>query len=325
VPPTTPIRPQQTPELSANEFASSASRGFGRLGAWFRALRPKQWVKNLLLLVPLITAHQVTDAAKIELCLWGFVAFSLCASSVYLVNDVLDVQSDRAHPRKRKRPFASGELTLAHGPIMAVVLLAAGLGLAAWRLPPAFVGLLALYLALTAAYSFWLKAKIIVDVVLLAMLYALRIVAGGVATGIEISAWLAAFSLFIFTSLAFAKRYAELVRIADEPDDNDIAHGRGYRLQDIRLIESMGPTCGMISVLVLALYIQSPAVTLLYPQPRVLWLLCPLLLYWIGRLWLVAGRKELSEDPISYAITDPRSLAVAASAAAILALGSLLG
>jgi 4-hydroxybenzoate polyprenyltransferase/phosphoserine phosphatase len=302
------------------------SREFGLRGSKWKTIiqliRPKQWVKNLLLFVPLIMAHGITDWPKFLACCIAFVTFSLCASSVYVVNDLLDVDADRVHPKKRFRPFAAGTVPMMYGPPLAVLLCLAGLGLAFAFLPWRYGLVLIGYYGLSSAYSFWLKRKVMVDVVLLASLYAVRIIAGGLAVELPASDWLIAFSLFIFTSLAFAKRYAELRRLA-EKGDHEPASGRGYMTSDLRTMEIMGMASGFLAVLVLVLYIQHDKVKVLYPNSKALWFLCPLFLYWVGRLWIMAGRGEMQEDPVSFTIRDRKSLVIGGLAAIILWLAAL--
>ncbi len=287
---------------------------FGQRPARWRAvlgvMRPHQWVKNVLLFAPLFLAHHLTDVPRLIASLWAFVAFCACASSVYVLNDLLDIEADRHHPRKRHRPFAAGMLPVMWGPPLVAGLLAGGLIVSAVTLPPAFSLVLAIYLVSTILYSFWLKRLVLIDVFMLAGLYTLRIMAGGAATGLPISEWFMALSLFLFTSLAFAKRFTELTGLKSEEDG--LAHGRGYRLEDLRFIESIGPTCGYLAVLVLALYINSDDVKKNYAHPRLLWLVCPLMLFWISRLWLFATRRCLHDDPVLFAVTDPVSLATGA-------------
>ena len=269
----------------------------------FRALRPHQWAKNALLVVPLITSRQLGDPAKLASAFEAFVSFSLMASAVYVVNDLVDREADRAHPTKRLRPFASGELSARFGAVLASVLLLASLGLAGAALPGSFVGMLLIYVAVTSLYSFWLKRKMLVDVICLAGLYTLRILAGGAAEGIVISPWLLAFSMFLFLSLAFAKRYAEIAMSGPGVS----LSGRGYIDTDLDLIRSVGPAAGCLSVLVLCLYLNSPEVSLLYRHPRRLWFLCPIQLYWILRIWFVAHRNALRDDPVLFALRDRAS------------------
>lgn len=280
---------------------------------WVRTLRPHQWAKNLLLLVPLLTAHRIFDLTLLLPISIAFVAFSLTASSVYITNDLLDLKSDRRHPTKRRRPFASGAVPIPVGIATAVGLLGLAATLAG-LLPPGFTQLLGAYFVLTVAYSFCLKRQPMVDVICLAGLYTTRILAGCEATSITVSDWLLAFSLFFFLSLALIKRYVEL----SATQARDCVPGRGYTGQDLEIIRSLGPACGYLSVLIFCLYIHGSAVTELYRYPRRLWLLCPVLLYWIGRAWLKAGRREIDDDPVLFALRDPASYAVGLVTGAIL-------
>jgi 4-hydroxybenzoate polyprenyltransferase/phosphoglycolate phosphatase-like HAD superfamily hydrolase len=284
-----------------------------RLRAAIKAMRPHQWVKNVLLLVPLLLARQFTDPLKLLEAGAAFVAFSLCASSVYVMNDLLDIEADRLHPRNRKRPFAASTLPLAWGPPLTVALVATAFTLAAL--------VLLIYMVANTLYSAVLKTKLMVDVLILAGLYTLRIFAGGVATGIAVSEWLLAFSIFMFTSLAFAKRYVEMARLAGEGKTE--AKGRGYQTTDLSLIESIGPTSGYLAVLVFALYIHD-GVPAFYTNRYLLWLTCPLLLYWISRLWFLAKRDQLHDDPVVYAVTDKVSLGVGGCIALLVLLAAPL-
>lgn len=275
-----------------------------------RALRPYQWVKNLLLFVPIIMSHQLRDTPRLMHVVLGFAAFCLCASASYVLNDLWDREHDRHHPVKRNRPFAAGRLSVAIGVAMTLGLFAAGVWLAAWMLPPKFVAMLLLYVVITTAYSFWLKRKLLLDVFFLAGLYTHRVLAGGTAAEVEVSKWLLAFCIFFFLSLAFAKRYAELLRVQAEDAGQQI-RGRAYRVEDLEIMNSVGPASGYMSVLVLALYVnQSDLVGTLYRSPSVLWLLCPVMLYWITRVWFFARRRKLTEDPILFAMRDKVSLMV---------------
>jgi len=294
-------------------------RRAARPRALVRAMRPHQWAKNLLLFLPIILAHAWFDAARWGHAVLAFVAFCACASAVYVCNDVLDLESDRAHPRKRERPFASGALPIVWGPPLVFGLLVVALGIAA-LLPPMFLGLLALYLATSTAYSFWLKRKAMIDVIVLSGLYTLRILAGGVATDTRVSEWLMALSIFLFTSLAFSKRFSELLRLHEEGKES--AQGRSYRPGDLSVIESLGTSCGFISVVVLALYIHSPDVHQYYRLQWPLWMICPLLMYWISRIWLLARRGQLGEDPIVFTLGDRTSRLVAALVIAFMVIAS---
>ena len=272
--------------------------------AWLRALRPHQWLKNLLVFVPVLAAHQLTAPALGQSVL-AFVVFCLVASSVYLLNDLLDLSADRAHPRKRRRPLASGALPLWHGTWAAPVLLVAGLALALPLGREFLLVMLGYYLA-TLAYSLALKRKLIMDICLLAGLYTLRIAAGAAATGISLSVWLLAFSIFIFFALAAVKRQAELVDGAATGTVQ--ARGRGYEVGDLPLISTIAIASGYISVLVMALYIYSPEVRLLYARPEALWGICLVLLYWISRTVMITHRGEMHDDPLVFAITDRGSV-----------------
>ncbi len=267
---------------------------------YIKALRPHQWLKNTLLFVPMIAAHAFSPEMFWQSAL-AFVAFSLIASGVYVLNDLLDLAADRAHPRKRLRPFASGDLPIAHGTWMAPALLLLGLAFAA-ALGWLFFLLMLGYFVATSAYSLDLKRRVIIDVCMLAGLYTARIVAGGAATGIPLSVWLLAFSIFFFFSLAAMKRYAELV---DGVAAGQIkTHGRGYHIDDLPLFGTMMLASGYVSVLVMALYLYSPAVAKLYSNPSALWGICLVLFYWIGRMAMVTHRGGMHDDPIVYAIKD---------------------
>ena len=253
--------------------------------------------------MPLVTSHKLFEWPLLVYALTAFVTFSVSASAVYILNDLVDLQADRRHRSKRFRPFASGRVSIPAGGATAAALLVLGVG-GSLLLPPVFTGLLLFYLVLTTAYSFSLKRKPMVDVICLATLYSLRIFAGGAAVSVTISPWLLAFSMFFFLSLAFAKRYTEL-ELAQEADGN--LANRGYLAPDLDLIRTMGPASGLLSVLVFCLYINSPDVRALYHRPELLWLACPFLLYWISRLWLFACRGFLEDDPVLFALRDRNS------------------
>jgi 4-hydroxybenzoate polyprenyltransferase len=280
------------------------------LRASLRALRPQQWIKNLLLFVPVLLAHDVLDIERLLGALLGFVAFCLCASGGYALNDLLDREADRLHPRKRHRPFAAGHLSMRQGGVLIAVLLIGAFALAT-QVGPSFLALLALYGALTLSYSFWLKQMIFLDVLLLSALYSLRVFAGAVAADVAISQWLLGFSLFLFLSLAFVKRFCELRQLALSSPGASPAR-RGYRPEDLSLIQMLGSTSGYLSVLVLALYISSSDVMRLYATPQLLWVVCPVLLYWLTRIWFLAGRGELPDDPLLFAAADAQSYAAGA-------------
>jgi len=279
----------------------------GGLRTWIKALRLYQWLKNLLVLVPLLTAHRLFEPEALVNAALAFLAFGLCASGVYLLNDLLDLAPDRQHPRKRKRPFAAGTLPLFHGLVATPLLTLAGFALALWT-SPAFALVLLIYFITTLAYSFTLKRIVMIDVVVLAALYTVRIIGGAFAIDSPRSFWLLAFSMFIFLSLALLKRYTELAAAATQGKQK--ASGRGYSVADLPLVQSFGTAAGYIGVLVFALYINSPDSLRLYATPQVLWLLCPVLLYWISRAWFVAHRGDMHDDPIVFAARDRVSQAV---------------
>jgi 4-hydroxybenzoate polyprenyltransferase len=257
--------------------------------------------------VPLLASHQFTDATAVLAAGIAFLSFSLCASSVYLLNDMLDLDADRRHTRKRNRPFASGQLPLSLGIVLSVVLLVLG-GALAVLLPPEFRLVLAGYMGATLAYSFYLKRKMLVDVFTLASLYTARIIAGGAADQIVLSYWLVLFSILIFLSLAMVKRYTELDAMLRE--GKAAAAGRGYITQDIVILCAFGTAAAYGAVLVLALYMNSPEVRVLYHHQQALWALFGLLLYWVSRIWMLAFRGQMNDDPIVFAIKDRTSLMV---------------
>jgi len=279
------------------------------LKTWLKAIRLHQWLKNLLVFVPLLASHRFLEVGTLATTLAAFVAFGLCASGVYVLNDLLDLPSDRVHPRKRKRPFAAGSLPLLHGLAAAPLLTLAGFALAiavGWPFAVVLLG----YYAMTLAYSLRLKRVVMVDVVLLAGLYTIRIIGGTVAIDAGLSFWLLAFSMFLFLSLAMLKRYTELAIMLASGQDK--ASGRGYTVEDLPLIQSMGAASGYCAVLVFALYINSPESLELYRRPQLLWLICPLLLYWISRVWVKAHRGMMDDDPVVFAVTDRVSQVVIA-------------
>jgi 4-hydroxybenzoate polyprenyltransferase len=273
-----------------------------------RALRLHQWAKNVLMFVPLVLAHQALDPDKIGALLIGFLAFSLCASSVYLLNDLLDLGVDRLHPRKRTRPFASGNLPLAHGVAVFPLLLAISFALA-WYAGGAFALALGVYYVTTLAYSFALKRFALIDVFALASLYTLRIIAGAVVAQVVLSPWLLGFSIFLFLSLGVVKRVAELG--VAQARRVTILHGRGYGTDDLAILQMLGVAAGYASVVVLSLYISAPEAHLLYPRAELLWLMAPLMLYWVSHMWLVTHRGEMHDDPIVFAIKDRSSQVIA--------------
>lgn len=298
--------------------AVEAADARASLAQTIRALRPHHWAKNALVFVPLAAAHRLDDPELLRRAALAFLAFGLVASAVYVLNDLLDLEADRLHPQKRQRPFASGALPAWWGAALVPALLLAGAAVAV-ALPGRFRLVLAAYAALTAAYSLGLKRQPMLDVLVLAALYTARLFAGGAATGIQVSQWLATFAMFLFLSLAFLKRASEL---AGRDEAATPLPGRGYFAVDREGVFSLGATSGYMSVLVLALYLASGEVALLYAHPRRLWLLCPLLLYWVSRLWLTARRGTLHDDPLVHAFKDPASYAVGLAGAVVVYLGS---
>ena len=283
------------------------------------AMRTHQWLKNLLLFVPLVMAHQVQNPALLWQAVLAFLSFCLCASSVYLLNDLLDLPADRRHPVKRRRPIASGRLRVARVLVLIPVLLGLGLGLAL-ALPTEFLGVLLLYYLTTLAYSLLFRRFALVDVMVLAGLYAVRVLAGGVATSVALSFWLFGFSVFLFLSLALLKRYSDLLLM--DHDNLEQTTGRGYRASDIEGLAQSGLTSGYMSVLVLAFYINSEQVMRQYLYPELIWLLCPLLLFWVNRVWLLARRGEIKKDPVVFALEDRASYCLGFATALILWLAS---
>jgi 4-hydroxybenzoate polyprenyltransferase len=264
-------------------------------------LRPHHWLKNLLVLVPLLAAHRFEEIPLLGYALLAFVAFCCFASAGYLMNDLLDLPADRRHPSKRYRPFASGDLPPSYALGMIPVLVGFGCLVGA-LISPVFLGFTLLYFGLNITYSLYVRKIVLLDVILLAGLYTLRVIAGSAAVAIWPSHWLLAFSMFLFFSLALAKRYGELVIM--RRIDGDGAKARGYVLGDGELLSAMGIASGYLSVLVLALYISSSTARALYGRYELLWFLCPLMLYWISHIWLIAHRGRMPDDPLVFATGD---------------------
>jgi len=291
-----------------------------QLIAMFRSLRPHQWSKNLLLAVPAVAAQIWMQPDVIRELVLAGVAFSLTASGGYIINDLIDLDADRGHPEKRSRPFASGQLPVSWGFATGPILLFSGIAVAYGAVNYAFGLVVVIYALLSAAYSLWFKRCLLLDVIVLAAFYALRLVAGGAAVNVEVSSWLLAFSMFFFLSLAFAKRLMEFD--SSTQGDSSLSSARPYSAVDRDAFRTIGPACGLISILVLALYITSDAVQAIYGAPQVLWFVCPLVLYWILRVWFIALRGELHHDPVIFALRDRVSYVVAAAILLVLFIAS---
>lgn len=284
-----------------------------RFGTVLKAIRVHQWAKNVLLFVPLLLSHKIT-VSTVAAAVAAFFCFSFMASANYLINDLLDVENDRRHPSKRNRPFAAGDLQVTSGLLLSILLFAGGLALLP-LLPAAFGMWLAVYIAGTLAYSFYLKQIAVFDVLLLSSLYTLRLLAGAAATGTPISHWLAGFSTLLFLSLGMVKRFSELGNLRER--GFKVSHGRGYTVSDMQQVRSFGTSSASAAVVMFMLYIGHPDVTRLYSRASHLWLIVPLLIYWLYRVWLLASRGELDDDPVVFALRDRMSLAVGALVVAV--------
>jgi 4-hydroxybenzoate polyprenyltransferase len=271
-----------------------------------KQLRLHQWSKNVLVFIPVLMSHQFLDPMAMLNALLAFICFGLVASSIYLLNDMMDLHQDRRHPTKSRRPFASGAIPVSHGLMLFPLLVGTALFIAS-QLPPMFAVTMTLYFILNLAYTFYLKRKLLVDVLALSGAYTLRILAGNAAGPIEISNWLLAFSMFLFLSLALVKRYVELDTVdTDKPDEKRVM-GRGYRKSDLDMLSQLGVASGFAAVIVLALFVEGAGKSGLYSHRELIWLVCPIVLYVIGRIWVLAKRRELPDDPIFFIITDWRS------------------
>jgi 4-hydroxybenzoate polyprenyltransferase/phosphoserine phosphatase len=287
---------------------------------WLKTVRVHQWLKNLLLFVPVLAAHQLAEQHIWLTLLFAFMAFSLTASSVYILNDIMDLESDRLHPRKCRRPFASGKIEIWKGVLLAPLLLVVGMAAGVY-VGMHFLGWLIVYFAITCAYSWGLKKLPLIDCITLTILYTLRVIAGGAAVGISLSFWLLAFSVFLFLSLAFVKRYAELeVQILN---GKNVVHGRGYLTSDASLIQTLGVTSGYASVLVLALYLNSDAVLRLYSFPEAVWGAVVVMLFWVSWVWMQAHRGLMHDDPLVFAVKDKVSLFAGFVFALVLMIGTV--
>lgn len=305
-------RPDDSKTVVVEETIVLKSAGWR---TYAKAARVHQWLKNLLIFVPLITAHQVGDSGLFLRALCAFFSFSFSASAIYLLNDLIDLPADRKHRNKCSRPLASGRLSIKRAALAIPLLIVAACIIGLYP-GPRFLFVIAVYIALTTLYSCWLKKLVVVDVVVLALLYTMRLLAGGAAVSIMPSFWLLSFAMFIFFSLALMKRSADLV--LGRSNGQDLMEGRGYMAGDAAIVQMSGVASGYMSVLVLALYINSEDVRLLYTHPELIWLLCPLLFYWISRVWLITSRGKMTEDPVLFTIRDRASQVVAVITAIIL-------
>jgi 4-hydroxybenzoate polyprenyltransferase/phosphoserine phosphatase len=289
----------------------------------FNAIRPHQWVKNVLVFLPLIMSHQFGNPKNYFLLLYAFCAMCLCASSVYLLNDLFDMEPDRRHHIKKNRVFAAGSVPVPLGLIASLLLAVAGVCLSLLVLPSTFTVVLLVYLGATFCYSMVLKGKLFADIIGLALLYTLRILAGGEAVHVEVSAWLLTFSSFFFLSLAFVKRYVELQTHLNVPGTR--LDGRNYGVGDIPIVLASGISSSYLSVLVFFLYIaNSKEVMQLYARPKLLWLLGPVFVYWFGRIWFMAQRGKIDSDPVMFALRDMPSRVIAGVCIAIVFVSAFL-
>ena len=284
--------------------------------SYIDALRVLQWAKNVLIFLPMIAGHRL-DLHTLSATLLGFLCFCVATSSAYVINDLLDLPADRDHPRKVRRPFAAGKLPIKHGVVLALLLVAAAFGLSL-LLPGRFTVVLAIYITFTLGYSFLLKRKVLIDVVMLGGLYSLRVFAGLAAINAPQTQWLLMFILFLFLSLAIVKRCSEL--IANREAEKMGAMGRGYQVDDLNVFLSLGAAAGYGAVFVVALYLSSPEMAALYTHPNRLWLICPLLLYWISRMLIIANRGDLNDDPVTFALTDRISWIIGVCVAGVIAV-----
>ena len=296
--------------------------------SWLRAIRLHQWAKNTLIFVPLLLAHQ-WNPGTFGGAIAAFFSFGLCASATYIINDLLDLEADRRHPRKRRRPFAAGDLSAISGAVAVCLLMLSALAIALslgrivhlmpgdYELarPYSFLGWLGFYTAVTLTYSLYLKRKLLLDVFVLSGLYTVRILAGSAATGVLVSAWLAGFSVFFFLSLAFVKRFSELEGLRER--GGAVTNGRGYFVSDLEQLRALGTGAAYAAVVVMTLYINNPDTNFLYRHPVRLWLVVPVLLLWLSQVWMKASRGEMHDDPVVYAITDKRSLLLGVVMAAV--------
>ena len=271
--------------------------------AILRAMRPHQWAKNVLVFVPVLFAHLYTQPGALVSAVLAFLCFSLCASGVYLLNDMVDVEADRRHASKRFRPFAAGQLTIRQGLVVSAALFAAAFIGAFALVGPAFGLVLFGYGVLTTAYTFCFKRYSTVDVVALSLLYTVRILAGSAAVAVAPSPWLLSYSLFFFLSLAYMKRYIELAPLAEKTEDGKLP-SRNYYASDVQLVQTFGIANGALSVLTLAQYVNSAKVHAIYNAPILLWLIVPVMMFWTYRSWTWASRGRIGDDPVVFALRD---------------------
>lgn len=304
--------------MQSSTDAASATRRGAHLQALIEALRPHQWVKNLLVAIPPIAAHRLEPAVAFAVAI-AFVSLSLCASGGYVLNDLVDRNADRLHHRKRSRPFASGRLSATAGGLLIALCWASGLGLALLLLPWSFAVLAAGYICATSLYSTWLKHEPVLDVVFLSGLYVVRVIAGGAATDVPVSTWLLTFTLFLSLNLAFLKRFIEVHAVRPATSDA-LQSRRGYVTADAQWLQSAGLASAYVAVVVLAIYVNNADISALYSRPDRLLLVCPLLLWWTTRSWLLAHRRRIHDDPIVAIAADPHSYVVAAVGAFIVYL-----
>ncbi len=303
------------------KYAAAADRVFIErqpiLKMLLKAMRCHQWLKNLLIFSPVFLAHKFTDTQTLLQAITAFFAFSFAASSIYVLNDLFDLSADQHHPRKCRRPFAAGDLSITVGalliPLLALLSIILGM-----LLPLSFLMVLLAYFAITTLYSWRLKQMEIVDVLTLAILYSMRIVAGSVATGTPASSWFIIFAIFLFLSLALVKRLSELREMETEVDPDHTHRERGYTINDLPLLMAFGTASGYLSAFVFTMYLNSEWVSQLYSRPELLWLFCPLLLYWITRIWMLAWRGQMNDDPLAFAAKDPHTYVVGALSVAII-------
>jgi 4-hydroxybenzoate polyprenyltransferase len=306
-------------ETSEANPASTAARLYGLC----KLIRPHQWVKNLVLMLPALLAHKLFTGDIWQQVGWAFVSLSLSASAVYVLNDRMDYLADREHPKKKQRGFASSLVPLSWAPATVAILSISGSLIAWFFLPLSFLYGLLFYLLVTTLYTFWLKQVVIVDVLVLGGLYTLRIIIGGLATDITVSTWLLAFSMFVFSSMAFGKRYSELLRNKKIVAENTASlKRRGYHVNDLALVQTLGICTGMMSVLVLSLYVDSDAAKTYYECPQALWGVCIAVFYWICNFWLMAHRGRMNEDIVKFVFLDWSTLvgAVIVTACSIIAI-----